>query len=160
MRRRLVSAFLADSIQHIHSLRASGVMSSHAVNTCGSDASAFFKSAGASCTTPLEIFLCDIDRLSFRGPPRWREDLLLSKGCWPFGDGQILTLRLTRRSIIIHCGRVKGYWKMTRRFIRLRNSGLTDALFAICNRMGILIRRPTSIRIPRSSKAAKPGATT
>jgi hypothetical protein len=41
IRRLLVSAFLADSIQHIHSLRASGVISSHAVNTCGSDVSAF-----------------------------------------------------------------------------------------------------------------------
>ena len=84
IRRLLVSAFLADSIQHIHSLRASGVISSHAVNACGSDVSAFFKSAGTSCTTPPEIFFCDIDKLSFRKPQR-REDLLLSKGCGSFG---------------------------------------------------------------------------
>ena len=84
IRRLLVSAFLADSIQHIHSLRASGVISSHAVKACGSDVSAFFKSAGTSCTTPLEIFFCDIDKLSFRKPQR-REDLLLSKGCGAFG---------------------------------------------------------------------------
>src|SRR6202140_212524 len=60
IRRLLVSAFLADSIQHIHSLRARGVISSHAVNACGSDVSAFLKSAGSSCPPPLEIFLCDM----------------------------------------------------------------------------------------------------
>jgi hypothetical protein len=38
-------------------------MSSHAANACVSDASAVFKSAGTSCTTPLEIFFCDIDNL-------------------------------------------------------------------------------------------------
>src|SRR6202040_2327021 len=80
IRRLLVSAFLADSIQHIHSLRASGVISSHAVNVCGSDISAFFKSAGTSCTTPLEIFFRDMDKLSFRKPQR-AGDLLLGKGC-------------------------------------------------------------------------------
>src|SRR6202140_4161462 len=84
IRRLLVSAFLADSTQHIHSLRASGVISSHAVNACGLDVSAFLKSAGTSCTTPLEIFFFDIDKLSFRRPQR-REDLLLSKGCGSFG---------------------------------------------------------------------------
>ena len=85
IRRLLVSAFLADSIQHIHSLRASGVISSHAVSTCGSDVSAFFKSGCTSCTTPLEILFCDINnKLSFRKPQR-REDLLLSKGCGSFG---------------------------------------------------------------------------
>src|SRR6202040_3530233 len=83
IRRLLVSALLADSIQHIHSLRASGVISSHAVNACGSDVSAFFKSAGTSCTTPLEISFGDIDKLSFRKPQR-REDLLRSKGCGSF----------------------------------------------------------------------------
>jgi hypothetical protein len=61
----LVSAFLADLIQHIHSLRASGVMSSHAAKAGGSDARAFLKSEGTSCTTPPEIFFRDIDKLSF-----------------------------------------------------------------------------------------------
>jgi len=55
MRRVLVSAFLADSIQQIHSLRASGVMSSHVANAFASEASAFFRSAGRSWTTPPEI---------------------------------------------------------------------------------------------------------
>ncbi len=94
IRRLLVSAFLADSIQHIHSLRASGVMSSHAANACGSDASAFFKSAGISCTTPLEICFCDIDKLSFR-KLHWREDSSLSKECGSFGRGDVLTLRIS-----------------------------------------------------------------
>ena len=74
IRRVLVSAFLADSIQHIHSLRASGVISSHAVNACASDISASFKSAGTLCTAPLEIFFWDIDKLCFRKLQR-REDL-------------------------------------------------------------------------------------
>src|SRR5579864_7043904 len=65
IRRILVSAFFADSIQHIHSLRASGVMSSHAANTCRSDTSAFSKSLGTTCTTPLEILLGGINELSF-----------------------------------------------------------------------------------------------
>ena len=94
IRRLLVSAFLADSIQHIHSLRASGVMSSHAANACGSDASAFFKSAGISCTTPLEVCFCDIDKLSFR-KLHWREDFSLSKECGSFGRGDVLTLRIS-----------------------------------------------------------------
>jgi hypothetical protein len=37
MRRLLVSAFLADVTQHIHSLRASGVMLAHASATIASD---------------------------------------------------------------------------------------------------------------------------
>src|SRR5437588_6217074 len=61
IRRLLVSAFLADSIQHIHSLRASGVMSSHAAKACGLDASAFLKSVGSSCTTPLEMVISHLD---------------------------------------------------------------------------------------------------
>src|SRR6202140_1741103 len=76
IRRLLVSAFLADSIQHIHSLRASGVISSHAVNACGSDVSAFFKSAGSLWTTPLAILFFDISKFFF-GKLQWREDLLL-----------------------------------------------------------------------------------
>ncbi len=43
IRRSLVSCFFADSIQQIHSLRASGVISSHTANILGSDNKAFFK---------------------------------------------------------------------------------------------------------------------
>ena len=44
-----VSAFFPDVIQHIHSLRARGVMSPHSVATLLSEAMAFFKSAGIAC---------------------------------------------------------------------------------------------------------------
>jgi hypothetical protein len=52
---RLVSSFFTETVQQIHSLRASGVMSSHAASAFASDASAFRRSAGRSCTTPPEI---------------------------------------------------------------------------------------------------------
>ena len=54
---RLVSSFFTEMVQQIHSLRASGVRSSQAVNTFASDARAFRRSAGRSCTTPWEIRL-------------------------------------------------------------------------------------------------------
>jgi hypothetical protein len=52
---RLVSSFLTEMVQQIHSLRASGVMSSQAASAFASDASAFWRSAGRLCTTPPEI---------------------------------------------------------------------------------------------------------
>jgi hypothetical protein len=52
---RLVSSFLTEMVQQIHSLRASGVMSSQAASAFASDASAFRRSAGRLCTTPPEI---------------------------------------------------------------------------------------------------------
>lgn len=52
MRRPLVSAFLADVTQHIHSLRASGVMLAHTSATISSDRIALRKSGGISCTVP------------------------------------------------------------------------------------------------------------
>jgi hypothetical protein len=52
---RLVSSFLTEMVQQIHSLRASGVMSSHGARAFASDASAFRRSAGRLCTTPSEI---------------------------------------------------------------------------------------------------------
>src|SRR5215475_11157193 len=55
IRRVLVSAFFADSIQQIHSLRARGLMSSHVSNAFASEVSAFFRSAGRSWTVPPEI---------------------------------------------------------------------------------------------------------
>src|SRR5690242_14322319 len=53
----LVSSFLTKVTQQIHSLRASGVRSSHIASAALSDVSAFRKSAGNSCTTPAEIVL-------------------------------------------------------------------------------------------------------
>ncbi len=52
---RLVSSFLTEMVQQIHSLRASGVMSSQAASAFASDAIAFRRSAGRLCTTPPEI---------------------------------------------------------------------------------------------------------
>jgi hypothetical protein len=63
----LVSGFLTEIIQHIHSLRASGVISSHAARAAGSEARAFRKSGGMLCTTPAEIPFLIIDSNSTDG---------------------------------------------------------------------------------------------
>jgi hypothetical protein len=55
MRRYLVSSFLADVTQHIHSLRASGVMLAHRSATIASDSIALRKSGGILCTVPEAI---------------------------------------------------------------------------------------------------------
>ncbi len=52
----LVSAFLPEVTQQIHSLRASGVILSHKALTLGAPIIAFSKSRGTLCTTPFEIF--------------------------------------------------------------------------------------------------------
>ena len=54
---RRVSGFLTEIDQQIHSLRASGVRSSHAARALGSDVRTFRKSGGRSCATPPEIAL-------------------------------------------------------------------------------------------------------
>src|SRR5947207_4974092 len=64
---RRVSGFLTEIDQQIHSLRASGVRSSHAARALGSEVRTFRKSAGRSCATPPEI--CLIIRLL--APPPW-----------------------------------------------------------------------------------------
>src|ERR1700691_5897982 len=51
----LVSGFLTEIVQHIHSLRASGVRSSQAASAAASAVRAFCRSSGSSCTTPPEI---------------------------------------------------------------------------------------------------------
>jgi hypothetical protein len=58
--RSLVSIFFADSIQQIHSLRASGVISSHVESAFTEEVSAFCKSSGISCSVPLEITFLNI----------------------------------------------------------------------------------------------------
>ncbi len=55
MRIARVSAFLPDITQQIHSLRASGVMSSHNARSFGEAESAFRKSAGSTWMVPGEI---------------------------------------------------------------------------------------------------------
>ncbi len=57
---RLVSGLFTEVVQQIHSLRASGVMSSHAANDFASEDKASRMSDGIACTVPLEIFLLDI----------------------------------------------------------------------------------------------------
>src|SRR5579863_8532769 len=51
----LVSGFLTEITQQIHSLRASGVISSHFARAAGSEMRTFRKSAGKLCTAPAEI---------------------------------------------------------------------------------------------------------
>src|SRR5262249_21521040 len=54
---RRVSGFLTEIAQQIHSLRASGVRSSHAARALRSEVRTFRKSGGRSCATPPEIGL-------------------------------------------------------------------------------------------------------
>ena len=61
---RLVSSFLTEMVQQIHSLRASGVISSEAASAFASDASPCRRAAGSLCTTPPEIRTVAIE------PPR------------------------------------------------------------------------------------------
>ena len=51
----LVSGFLTEMVQHIHSLRARGVRLSHAASALASETRAFRKSGGNVCTTPSAI---------------------------------------------------------------------------------------------------------
>src|SRR3989344_3131138 len=54
----MVFCCLTVTVQQIHSLRASGVISPHAANALGLETSAFFRSFGSSCTTlPAISFL-------------------------------------------------------------------------------------------------------
>ena len=53
----LVSGFLTDVTQQIHSLRASDVRSFHASFAFAAFMSDVRKSAGVLCTTPVEIFV-------------------------------------------------------------------------------------------------------
>ena len=56
MRRFLVSSFLADVTQQIHSFRASGVISTQRLFAVALDSMASRKSAGSLCTVPPSIF--------------------------------------------------------------------------------------------------------
>jgi hypothetical protein len=80
MRWRLVSSFLADVTQQIHSLRASGVISAHTSVTIGSDPIASRKSAGILCIIArlllAKIIGCGTVKLSrqtdWTNPSLWR----------------------------------------------------------------------------------------
>lgn len=56
MRRLLVSSFLAEVTQQIHSLRARGVISAHTPLTTASERIASRKSAGILCIALLSVF--------------------------------------------------------------------------------------------------------
>src|SRR6266446_2408789 len=57
----LVSGLLTEMTQQIHSLRASGVISSHFARAAGSEMRTFRKSGGTLCTAPGEIAFLLID---------------------------------------------------------------------------------------------------
>ena len=57
-RRARVSMSFADSTQHIHSFRASGVMSCHAASDSVSTRRALRRSRGIVCTVPAGMFAC------------------------------------------------------------------------------------------------------
>jgi hypothetical protein len=61
-----VSDFLTEITQQIHSLRASGVISSHFARAAGSEMRSFRKSAGTLCTAPPEIAFFVIDFILHR----------------------------------------------------------------------------------------------
>jgi hypothetical protein len=63
----LVSGFLTEMTQQIHSLRASGVISSHFARAIASERRTFRKSAGTLCTAPGEtgFFLMDLILLRY-----------------------------------------------------------------------------------------------
>ena len=60
MRRSLVSTFLAEIIQQIHSLRASDVMSSQVASAAEEEARAALKSCGIWCTAPPAVVVLGI----------------------------------------------------------------------------------------------------
>jgi hypothetical protein len=62
----LVSGFFTERTQQIHSLRASGVISSHFARATGSEMRTFRKSAGTVCTAPGEIAFLVMDFILHR----------------------------------------------------------------------------------------------
>lgn len=61
-----VSGFLAEITQQIHSLRASGVISSHAASVAEEERKALRKSTGTLCTAPVAMFI----RVLYKKSPR------------------------------------------------------------------------------------------
>jgi len=62
----LVSGFFTEVTQQIHSLRASGVISSHFARAAESEMRTFRKSAGTRCTAPGEIPFVAMDFILHR----------------------------------------------------------------------------------------------
>ena len=67
----LVCTFLPDIIQQIHSLRASGVISSHTVRAAAMEERALRKSAGNTCTAFVLIFFFIIFPFDKMVPRKW-----------------------------------------------------------------------------------------
>lgn len=80
-----VFGFLTEIIQHIHSLRASAVISSHLARAAGSEMRTFRKSAGTPCTAPSEIaflvmdFILLVTWLVWRIRECWRRPGMLER---------------------------------------------------------------------------------
>ena len=115
----LVSGFLTEITQQIHSLRASGVISSHLARAAGSEVRAFRKSAGTLCTAPAETAFLVMDFILHRygrmtGSPI---SLLISTGAQlsrgaptphsigppPFQLDFVLLTALLHMSVIVLC---------------------------------------------------------
>src|SRR5215472_16384466 len=62
----LVSSFLTEITQQIHSLRARGVISSHLARATGSEMRTFRRSAGTLCTAPGEMAFLAMDFILLR----------------------------------------------------------------------------------------------
>jgi hypothetical protein len=62
----LVPGFLTEITQQIHSLRASGVISSHFARATGSETRTFRKSGGTLCAAPREIAFLVMDLILLR----------------------------------------------------------------------------------------------
>jgi hypothetical protein len=75
----LVSGFLTEITQQIHSLRASGVISSHFAFATGSEMRTSRKSAGTLCTAPGEIAFLVMDFILHRYAPSLGSPRLLSE---------------------------------------------------------------------------------
>jgi len=71
----LVSGFLTEITQQIHSFRASGVISSHFARATGSEVRTFLKSAGTLCTAPGEIAFLVMGSFYFVTQPVWESSL-------------------------------------------------------------------------------------
>ena len=67
----LVSGFLTEITQQIHSLRASCVISSHFARAAGSEMRTFRKSGGTLCTAPGEIAFLAMGFILNRHPISW-----------------------------------------------------------------------------------------
>lgn len=111
MRRSRVAAFFADVTQQIHSLRASGVISSHRFFARALASSALRKSAGSLCTgavLSLAMTGSELRRVDLCRPvecPSSGRRCLYSKGRAPMLSVRALTLRYVMREANISYNR-------------------------------------------------------